>query len=93
MEHWRGVYSALYTGSRYASLDVENAGRKQAGYWLNTIAVQYIRKSFDISFEIDNVFNQKYATYAMFDSATNAYRYYPGIGRSFLFTIKTSIDE
>lgn len=93
MEHWRGTYSALYTSSRYASLDFENTGKKQAGYWLNTFAIQYIQKSFNISFEVDNMFNQKYATYTLFDSPTEAYRYYPGIGRSFLLTIKTSIDE
>lgn len=92
IENWRAKYSALYTGSRYASLDVENIGKKQPGYWLNTVALQYIRKSFDVSFEVDNVFNQRYSAYTVFNPMKHTCAYYPGAGRSYLLTIKTSID-
>lgn len=92
-DYWRASYTALYTGSRYASLDFANVGRKLSGYWLNTITLQYVRKLFDISFQIENVGNQKYATYTLFNPTTQTYAYYPGAGRSFLFTFKTSIDE
>jgi iron complex outermembrane receptor protein len=92
IENWRVKYSALYTGARFASLDDANIGKRLGGYWISTIALQYIRKSFDVSFEIDNMFNQKYSTYTLFTAPSNSYLYYPGAGRSYLLTIKTSID-
>lgn len=92
VENWRAKYSALYTGSYYPSLDVENVGKKQSGYWLNTMALQYIRKSFDVSFEVGNVFNQRYATYTIYNATRQSNVFYPGAGRNFLLTFKTSIE-
>lgn len=92
IDNWRAKYSALYTGSYYPSLDVENVSKKQAGYWVNTAAVQYIHKSFDISFEVGNVFNQRYATYTIYDAFRQSNLFYPGAGRNYLLTFKTSIE-
>ncbi len=93
MENFRAKYSALYTGNRYASLDVENLGKKQSAYWLNTIAIQYLRKSVDVSFEVNNVFNRKYAAFTLFMPVEQSYRLYPGMGRNYLLTIKVNLDE
>lgn len=92
IENWRVKYSALYTGARFASQDDDNLGKRQTGYWINTVALQYVRKSYDVSFEVGNVFNQAYPTFTLFNASANTYLYYPGAGRSYLLTFKTSID-
>lgn len=92
LEHWRARYSTLYTGDRYPSLDVENIAKKQAGYRLDTLALQYIQPSYDISFEVANLYNKMYTTYTLFDDASKTYLLYPGSGRSVLLTFKASIE-
>lgn len=91
-ENWRAKYSTLYTGSRYASLDLNNDGKKQPGYRIDTLALQYIQKSYQLSFEVANVFDSKYAMYTIYNAPGQSYLYYPGMGRSYLLTLKTSID-
>lgn len=92
-ENWRTKFNALYTGNRYASLDLANVGKKQPGYWLDTIALQYIRPSYEISFEVANMFNTKFPAFVLYNAAPRTYSYYPGSGRSYLLTFKTSIDQ
>ena len=89
---WQTKYSALYTGSRYASDDVTNNGKKLSGYWLNNIALQYVTKPVNVSFEIINLFNQNYAAYAFYAPATGTNTYYPGAGRNYLLTFKLNLD-
>lgn len=89
---WQTKYSALYTGSRYASDDVTNSGTKLSSYWLNNIAIQYITKPANISFEVVNLFNQNYATYAFYTPASGTNTYYPGAGRNYLLTLKVNLD-
>lgn len=92
-ENWRTKFTALYTGNRYASFDLANVGKMQPGYWLNTLALQYIRKSYEINFEVGNMFNTKFPAFTIYNAASHSYSYYPGSGRSYLLTLKTSIGE
>lgn len=87
---WQTKYIVLYTGSRFASHDNANVSKKLPGYWLNTIALQYLRQAFTVSFEIANLFNQRYATSSSFDSFTHTNSYYPGEGRNYLLTFKAN---
>jgi iron complex outermembrane receptor protein len=91
-ENWHAKFFAVYTGSRYPSLDQENVGKKQSSYWLNDIALQYERMYYQVGFEVDNLFNAKYTAYTLYDSLAQSYLYYPGAGRSFLLTMKASLD-
>lgn len=86
--HWQAKYTALYTGSRYPSQDVSNVGQQLSGYWLSGVSLQYLRKVVNVSFDVENVFNQRYPIYAIYSTATQAVTYYPGVGRSFLVTVK-----
>lgn len=90
--HWHVKYNAIYTGSRFASEDVFNSSQKQPGYWLHDLTMQYVRKSYSVSAEVMNVFNQRYSVYTLYDPMTEANTYYPGNGRGFLITLKANID-
>jgi iron complex outermembrane receptor protein len=91
-DHWRARYNALYTGERYASEDVMNIGKQLPGYWLHAIALQYLYQALEVSFSIDNLFNQTYSAYTLFDSTSNTNTYYPGAGRLYLLTLKWNIE-
>lgn len=91
-EKWSAQYNLLYTGSRYASDDVENISKRMAPYWLHDIALQYQQKYFIMIASIKNVFNTHYANYVFYDSVTQQNTYYSAIGRSFSLTLKVNID-
>jgi iron complex outermembrane receptor protein len=88
---WRVKYIALYNGSAYASKNNENKGSKIPSYWINTLSLQYIKKTYNINFEIINVLNQKYSVYTLYDPDNQTNTYYPGTGRSFLITCKIDL--
>ena len=90
--HWQTRYSAFYTGNRYASEDVANTGKKLPGYWLNSVAIQYMLPAREVSVEINNLFNTLYPTYTLFDPTSGTNTYYPGAGRNILLTFKLMID-
>lgn len=90
--HWQGQYDALYTGSRYPSNDLNNIGKKLPGYWLNSVAIQYMLNALIASVSVANLFNQSYSTYTLFDPETGTNTFYPGTGRSFLVTIKANVS-
>src|SRR5690606_35528249 len=90
--HWQTKYYALYTGSRFASEDNANDGKKLPGYWINNISIQYQLASLLASFEIDNLFNQQFSTYTVYDVESKQNTYYPGAGRSYVLTMKASLD-
>ncbi|HEX2549069.1 MAG TPA: TonB-dependent receptor, partial [Gammaproteobacteria bacterium] len=85
-DQWMTQYFLLYTGNRYASNDVQNEGKKLPGFWLHDLALQYLMKPCIFNFEIHNIFNQNYASYAYYNTLTQQNTYYPGAGRSFLLT-------
>lgn len=90
--NWLVKYYILYTGARFASDDLENTGSKLPPYWLNNVALQYMLTWCNISAEIENLFNQTYAAYALFDTSSHEKLFYPGAGRSYLLTLKINID-
>lgn len=92
MPSWKVKYIALYNGSAYASKNDENKGSKIPGYWINTLSLQYIKKSYNINFEVINVFNQKYSIYTLYDPENQTNTYYPGAGRSYLITCKIDLS-
>lgn len=89
---WKMKYNVLYTGTSYASQNDENIGKKISGYWLNNITIQYVKKSFNVSFEVANLFNQRYSLFTLYDSFTQQNTYYPGTGRNYLLTLTVDID-
>lgn len=89
---WNLQYTAVYNGVAYPSQDVENVGEKSPGYWLNNIALQYIKKDYNVSFETLNFFNKTYSVYTLYNTFSRTNSYYPGAGRSYLFTVKMSLD-
>lgn len=91
-EHWRLRHNLLYTGKRYASEDLLNSGKQLSGYWLQGVALQYLYQALEVSFSIDNLFNQIYPAYTVFNANNNTNTYYPGAGRSYLLTLKWNIE-
>lgn len=91
-DNWQMKYFLTYTGTRYASNDLLNTSTKLGSYWLNNAAVQYEKKAYTLSFEIMNLFNQSYASYAFYDASAHANTYYPAAGRNFLLTLKVNIE-
>lgn len=90
--HWQTQYGLLYTGTRYPSEDVANAGSKVPAYWLNNVSLLYILKPVYASFEVVNLFNLTYSTYTYYNSLTKTNTFYPGAGRSYLLTLKINIE-
>jgi len=90
--HWQVRYTALYTGSRYPSQDVTNTGEKLPSYWLSDISLQYLHQQVNVSFAIDNVFNQRYPLYTFYNPSQQTSTYYPGMGRNFLVTTKVFLS-
>lgn len=91
-ENWRTKFSALYTGSQFVSLDLANQYKKIPAYWLESIALQYQKKSYEVSFEIDNLLNVNYPVFAVYNDFRKTTLYYPAAGRTYLLTLKASID-
>lgn len=90
--HWQAKYTAIYTGSRYPSQDVDNVGSKLPSYWLSNIALQFLRKSTNLSFQVENIFNQRYPLFTVYTPSTQTNTFYPGAGRNFLLTAKVFLD-
>ncbi len=90
-EDWQLKYFLTYTGSRYASDDINNTGPQLAHYWLNNAAAQYSKKNVVLSLEVMNLLNQTYVTYASYNASTNADIYYPAAGRNVMLTLKVNI--
>lgn len=88
--HWGAHYTALYTGSRYASEDVMNVGKKLPAYWIGNLALRYFVRPVTVSAEVLNVFNQRFPLYVLYDSSRNQMTYYPGAGRNFLLSLKAN---
>ena len=86
---WTTRYSESYSGSAYASDDTANVGAKAAPYWLGQWSVQYTIKNSQISFQINNVFDQSYAAYTVYSQNSQSDSYYPAAGRNFLLSLKT----
>lgn len=90
---WQTKYGLLYTGTRYASDDVNNMGRRVPGYWLNNASLQYqLFKEVMMSAEIINLFDVHYSTYTYYNARMKMNTYYPAAGRNYLFTVKAAID-
>lgn len=91
-DDWQVKYFLTYTGTRYASNDLQNTGAKLGSYWLNNAALQYEKKAYIVSVEVMNLFNQSYAGYAYYDASSRANTYYPAAGRNLLLTLKVNIE-
>lgn len=92
LTHWKASYTALYTGSAYASDDVANIAGRIPSYWLHKIALQYFFKKVVLSFEVNNLFNQRYALFTDYNPFFQSLSYYPGAGRNYLLTAKVNLD-
>lgn len=92
MPGWFFKYYVLYTGTRFASDDDENQSEMLPPYWLNGLIMQYMLNPFSVNVEVENLFNQTYATYALYNTESNETFFYPGTGRAFLLTFKLNID-
>ncbi len=90
-ERWRLKYAMLYTGAQYASDDDANVGSRLPSYTLHTVALQYIWQSLVCGMEITNLFNQRYSAFTLYHPTDHTNTYYPGMGRAFLLTFKTSL--
>jgi outer membrane receptor protein involved in Fe transport len=70
----------MYNGSAYASDDVSNIGQKAKAYWLSQWSLHYKKKNMSIYFQVNNIFNQPYAVFTVYDASTQNNSYYPGVG-------------
>lgn len=90
-ESWQIKYYLTYTGTEYASEDMQNAGSKISSYWLHNAAIQYLYKNMMINVEVINLFNQTYVNYAFYNSGSGNNVYYPAAGRNYLLTLKVDM--
>lgn len=86
---WRTTYYESYSGSAYASNDVANVAPKAAAYWLGQCALQYQLKNTQVSLQVNNIFDQRYAVYTVSSQSTSTDSYYPGAGRNVVLSLKT----
>lgn len=84
-------YSAVYNGSQYPSEDFANVGRRLKAYWLQNAALQYQCSSWRWTLDVNNLFNQNYAAYALYDPLLRINTYYPGRGRTILLSLDATL--
>lgn len=85
---WRAGYNESYTGTAVASNDIANVAPKASAYWLGQCFVQYALKDMKVNFQINNLFDQRYATYTVYNQSSGSNSYYPGAGRSYTLSVK-----
>ncbi len=90
-DNWQTQYNLLYTGVRYPSEDVANVSDKLAAYWVSNASIQYLYKEWLFGFEVDNIFNKSYPTYAYYVPSLKTTTYFPAVGRNFLLTVKLNV--
>ena len=90
-DRWRWTYGEQYTGSQYVSEDITNVSKKQSSYFLAKSSIQYFYRQFTFGMMVNNIFNQRYATYAYYNLGDQSNYYYPASGRNYLFTFKASL--
>jgi len=91
-DDWRFRHHILYTGKRYASEDLMNVTRQIPGYWLQGVALQYTYHTLELSMSVENLFNQKFSTYTIYNTFKHENIYYPGAGRNYLLTLKWNFE-
>jgi iron complex outermembrane receptor protein len=90
LPHWRTRYDEFFTGTSYASNDIQNIGNKSQAYWIATWSLQYFFKKVNINVEINNIFNQRHALFTVYNVYSHENRYYPGLGRNYTLSVKMS---
>lgn len=91
-EHWITQYHLFYTGSRYASEDMDNIGEKISSTLMHNIDILYQIKYFQAGFEIHNIFNKREVGYAYYNPSTRQNMYYPNDGRAYALTLKINLN-
>jgi len=88
MEVWEKYLAALsgrYVGSRYAINDTLNETPRLKPYTVFDLKLAYKPDPFEVYVEVNNIFNQKYFSYATKSTSSPAKDYFPAPERSFRF--------
>jgi iron complex outermembrane receptor protein len=86
VEIWNGLSlnaRANYVGSRYFISDWANEVPKVGGYYTLDMKLSYVWKGLKAFVGVNNLFNQKYAEFAVVDANKNQY-FYPSPARNFI---------
>ncbi|HXX35382.1 MAG TPA: TonB-dependent receptor [Thermodesulfobacteriota bacterium] len=86
VEIWKGLSlnaRANFVGSRYFISDWANAVPKLAGYYTVDTKFSYVWKGLKAFVGVNNLFNRKYAEFAVVDANNNQF-FYPSPGRNFI---------
>ena len=80
---WRPVaqltvaLSGIYVGGRYLESDYENTFSKQDDYQVINLKVRYNLGQYEISLDLNNIFNEKYAAYGVLSTFPVEPAFYP----------------
>lgn len=86
-EQWSGYVEDVFTGSRYQSGDVSNATNKLAPFSLINFSLNFQRQKFTAALRVNNFFNTRYNSFAVFEPSDDASSFYPAPERNFLLTV------
>jgi iron complex outermembrane receptor protein len=79
------VYDGEYAGSQYPINDQVNEQPKLKAHFVNNIKISISRNGWDIFFKTNNIFNKKYASIAVANTAGTTVDYYPAPERNYIF--------
>ena len=77
-----------YVGRKFAISDQANAQGKIDSYFTLDLRTSYERDNFELFFNVNNIFNKRYAEYAAYSSWTGDTGYYPAPERNFAAGVK-----
>jgi len=85
--NWQLYAEAIFTGNEFAANDNANVTRRQGGYMTYNFNLRYHHKELSASLHINNIFNQYYYLYTVYQTGINTEYFYPAPDRNVMLTI------
>lgn len=84
---WQLYLEGIFTGNEYAANDNANISGIQGGYIIYNFNLRYQHDNLGLGFHANNLLNQYYYLYTVYQSGMNTEFFYPAPTRNFIITI------
>lgn len=90
--NWQLYAEGIFTGNEFAANDNANVSGIQGGYMIYNFNVRYHYEAFSASLHINNIFNQYYYLYTVYQPGLNTEFFYPAPDRNMMLTATYTFD-
>ncbi len=91
-QYWELYTEAIFTGNEYAANDNNNVTGIQGGYMVYNFTVRFHYQNFSAALHVNNIFNQYYYLYTVYQPELNTSYFYPAADRNIMFTANYTFD-